>query len=192
MRAGVALLALRRGNRRARRNLRGEDRQQQLVKLCVRSLVGVSTTGEKTHGPSAALARDDRCGRRRAHSGARDPVRGSIARLIHRALWPRPYLQRFEYRAATKSEFDQAWTVALQTFARTGNWGGAEAGIRYVKTYATAWGGYVLLEVDDAEAFGRYQLHHAMNYGHRADITFEGLFDLDAGLAQRVREIRTT
>jgi hypothetical protein len=102
------------------------------------------------------------------------------------------YLQRFEYRAATKSEFDQAWTVALQTFARTGNWGGAEAGIRHVKTYGTAWGGYVLLEVDDAEAFARYQLHHAMNYGHMADITFEALFDLDAALAQRVREIRTT
>ena len=76
------------------------------------------------------------------------------------------FLQRFEYRAATKSEFDQAWAVALQTFARSGNWGGAEAGVRHVKTYGTAWGGYVLLEVDDAEAFGRYQLHHAMNYGH--------------------------
>jgi hypothetical protein len=41
------------------------------------------------------------------------------------------YLQRFEYRAATKSEFDQTWAVALQTFARTGNWGGTEAGIRH-------------------------------------------------------------
>jgi hypothetical protein len=102
------------------------------------------------------------------------------------------YLQRFEYRAATKSEFDQAWAVALQTFARTGNWGGTEAGVRHVKTYGTAWGGYVLLEADDAEAFGRYQLHHAMNYGHMADITFEALFDLDAALAQRVGEMRRT
>jgi hypothetical protein len=101
------------------------------------------------------------------------------------------YLQRFEYRAATKSEFDHAWAVALQAFARTGNWGGAEAGIRHVKTYGTAWGGYVLIEVDDAEAFGRYQLHHAMNYGHMADITFEALFDLDAALVQRVGEVRT-
>ena len=32
------------------------------------------------------------------------------------------YLQRFEYRAAAKSEFDQAWTIALQTFAKRGNW----------------------------------------------------------------------
>ena len=102
------------------------------------------------------------------------------------------YLQRFEYRAATKSEFDQAWTIALQTFARTGNWGGAEAGIRHVKTYGTAWGGYVLIEVEDSEAFARYQLHHAMSYGHMADITFEALFDLDAALAQRVRETRLT
>src|SRR5437764_5346130 len=31
------------------------------------------------------------------------------------------YLQRFEYRAAAKSEFDQAWGIALQTFASTGN-----------------------------------------------------------------------
>ena len=43
------------------------------------------------------------------------------------------YLQRFEYRAATKPEFDQTWASALQTFAKTGNWGGAEAGIRHAK-----------------------------------------------------------
>lgn len=55
------------------------------------------------------------------------------------------YLQRFEYRAATKSEFDQAWAIAIQTFARTGNWGGAETGVHHVKTYGTAWGGYVLI-----------------------------------------------
>jgi hypothetical protein len=102
------------------------------------------------------------------------------------------YLQRFEYRAATKSEFDQVWDVAIQTFVKTGNWGGAEAGVRHVKTYGTAWGGYVLLEVDDAETFGRYQLHHAMNYGHMVDITFEALFDLDAAMAQRVGEMRKT
>jgi hypothetical protein len=47
------------------------------------------------------------------------------------------YLQRFEYRAAAKSEFDQAWGTALQTFARTGNWGGAESGVRHIKTYGT-------------------------------------------------------
>ena len=43
------------------------------------------------------------------------------------------YLQRFEYRAAAKSEFDQAWAVALQTFARTGNWCGTE--LRGAATY---------------------------------------------------------
>lgn len=102
------------------------------------------------------------------------------------------YLQRFEYRAATKSEFDQAWTIALQTFARTGNWGGAETGVRHIKTYGTAWGGYVLIEVDDADAFDRYQLHHAMSYGHMADITFEALFDLDAAMAHRVGEMKRT
>jgi hypothetical protein len=36
------------------------------------------------------------------------------------------YLQRFEYWAAAKSEFAQAWTTALQTFAKTGNCGGAD------------------------------------------------------------------
>jgi hypothetical protein len=92
------------------------------------------------------------------------------------------YLQRFEYRAAAKSEFDQAWAVAPQTFARN----------RQLVRHRTAWGGYVLLEVDDAEAFGRYPLHHAMNYGHMAHITFEALFDLDAALAQHVGEARRT
>src|SRR6266566_1479819 len=101
------------------------------------------------------------------------------------------YLQKFEYRAAAKSEFDAAWATALQTFARSGNWGGAESGVRHSKTYGTAWGGYVLIEVDDPEAFGRYQLHHGMNYGHMVDLTFEPLFDLDAALASRVREMKT-
>ena len=36
----------------------------------------------------------------------------------------------------------------------------------------------------------RYQLHHAMSYGHMADITFEPIFDLDAALAPRVAEIK--
>ena len=101
------------------------------------------------------------------------------------------YLQRFEYRAAEKAQFDQAWAVAVQTFARTGNFGGAERGVRHIKSYGTGWGGYVLLEVDDPDAFARYQLHHAMNYGHMADITFEPLFDLDSALAARVQELKT-
>jgi hypothetical protein len=101
------------------------------------------------------------------------------------------YLQRFQYRAAAKSEFDQAWTIALQTFAKSGNWGGAEAGVRHLKSYGTAWGGYVLIEVDDPDAFARYQLHHSLNYGHMVQITFEPIFDLDAALEQRVRQART-
>jgi len=101
------------------------------------------------------------------------------------------YLQRFAYRAGAKSEFDQAWVTALQTFAKSGNWGGVEAGVRHLKSYGTAWGGYVLIEVDDPDAFARYQLHHSLNYGHMVQITFEPIFDLDAALEQRVREART-
>jgi hypothetical protein len=64
------------------------------------------------------------------------------------------YLQRFEYRGAiSKAEFDQAWGAALETFARSNNWGGAETGVRHVKTYGTAWGGYALIEVGDPAAF---------------------------------------
>lgn len=48
-----------------------------------------------------------------------------------------------------------------------------------------------MIEVEDAEDFGRYQLYHAMNYTHIVDVTFEALFDLDAALAQRVGEMRT-
>ena len=103
---------------------------------------------------------------------------------------PQLYLQRFEYTGSSKAELDQAWSVALQTFARSGNWGGSEAGVRHIKTYGTAWGGYALIEVDDPEAFGRYQAHHNENYGHVARITFEPLFDLDAVMAPRVAEIR--
>ena len=68
------------------------------------------------------------------------------------------YNQKFEYRSAAKSEFDQAWTVALQTFAKSGNWGGVEKGVRHLKTFGTAWGGYV-----------------------------EPVYDLDAALAGRAR-----
>ena len=101
------------------------------------------------------------------------------------------YFQRFEYRGAIgKAEFDQAWGAALETFARCGNWGGTEIGLRHVKTYATAWGGYALIEVDDPAAFARYQMHHVQNYAHMAQITFEPVFDLDAAFAERVREIR--
>jgi hypothetical protein len=39
------------------------------------------------------------------------------------------YLQRFVYRGAvSRSEFDQAWAIALQTFAKSGNWGWSRDG----------------------------------------------------------------
>jgi len=45
------------------------------------------------------------------------------------------YMQRFEYRGAvSKSEFDEAWSGALKAFAKSGNWGGVETGVRHVKT----------------------------------------------------------
>lgn len=46
--------------------------------------------------------------------------------------------------------------------------GGVEEGVRHIKTYGTAWGGYALEDVDDSEAFARYQAHHNQNYGHMA------------------------
>jgi len=104
-----------------------------------------------------------------------------------REIMSQQYMQKFEYRSASKSDFDQAWTVALQTFAQSGNWGGAETGVRHIKTYGTAWGGYVLIDVDDPGAFARYQLHHGMNYGHMVHLTFEPVYDLDAALADRTK-----
>ena len=96
------------------------------------------------------------------------------------------YIQRFEYRGAiSKSEFDQAWSGALQTFAKSGNYGGVEKGVRHLKTYGTGWGGYVLIEVDDPQAFARYQVHHIQSYSHLVQITFEPVFDLDAAFAQK-------
>jgi hypothetical protein len=100
------------------------------------------------------------------------------------------YLQRFEYLGSAKADFDQAWGVALQSFARSGNWGGVEKGVRHLKSYGTAWGGYALIEVDDPAAFASYQVHHNQNYGHVARITFEPLFDLDAALAPKVNEMK--
>ncbi len=78
------------------------------------------------------------------------------------------YMQKFEnWGAVSKTEFDQTWGVALQTFATTGNWGGVPKGVRHIKTYGTSWGGYVLIDVDDAAAFSRYQTDHYQTYGSR-------------------------
>lgn len=89
------------------------------------------------------------------------------------------YLQRFEYRGAIdKTAFDEAWAVANEAMAKSGNWGGVEEGVRLIHAYATARGGYALIEVDDSKAFDEYQLFHSNNYSHMATITFEPLVDL--------------
>ncbi len=101
------------------------------------------------------------------------------------------YLQRFEYRGAIdKSAFDKAWDVANEAMAKTGNWGGVEKGVKHIHGYATAWGGYGLIEVDDPAAFDQYQMFHSNNYGHMVRITFEPLADLDAALAPIIAEIK--
>ncbi|MFQ5678566.1 MAG: hypothetical protein ACE5HP_03825 [Gemmatimonadota bacterium] len=101
------------------------------------------------------------------------------------------YLQRFEYRGAIdKSAFDQAWGIANEAMAKTGNWGNVEKGVRHVHGYGTAWGGYALIEVDDSAAFDQYQMFHVNNYSHLARITFEPLTDLDAVLAPVIAEIQ--
>jgi len=102
------------------------------------------------------------------------------------------YMQKFEHLSAvSKTEFDQVWGVALQTFAKTGNWGGVDKGVRHIKTYGTSWGGYVLIEADDPEAFGRYQTYHYQTYAYFARVTFEPLTDLDAMFIPTLAEMRS-
>ncbi len=100
------------------------------------------------------------------------------------------YLQRFQYIGGSKAEFDKAWSTALETFAKTGSWGGVEKGVAHIHTYGTGWGGYALIEVEDPEAFARYQAHHNQNYGHVAHITWEPLFDMDATFAPVIRTLK--
>ncbi len=101
------------------------------------------------------------------------------------------YLQRFEYRGSIdKAAFDDTWGIAFETFAKTGNWGGVEKGIKHIRTYGTAWGGYVMIEVDDPSAFDEYQMHHSNNYSHMVKITFEPLSDMDAAFTETINEIR--
>jgi hypothetical protein len=101
------------------------------------------------------------------------------------------YLQRYAYRdGAGKAEIDQAWAEAFKTFAKSGNWGGVEAGVRHIQTYGTGWGGYVLIEVDDPEAFGRYQAHHNQTYGAAVVVTFEPLFDVDKTAEETIAALR--
>ena len=74
----------------------------------------------------------------------------------------------------------------FKAVARNGNWGDVENGVTHKGTYGTAWGGYILIEVDDPEAFGRYQAFHLENYAHVVSITFEPAWDMDSAFAERV------
>lgn len=102
------------------------------------------------------------------------------------------YMQRFEYRGSfDKATFDATWSVANASMARTGNFGNADEGVKHLRAYGTAWGGYALIEVEDPKAFEAYQLYHANNYSTIATITFEPLSDLDAALAPVLEELRS-
>ena len=101
------------------------------------------------------------------------------------------YLQRFEYRGAiNKAAFDAAWSIGHEAVARTGNFGNVQTGVKHIHAHGTAWGGYVLLEVDDPKALEEYQLFHVNNYAHIVAITFEPLVDMDAAMAPIVAEIK--
>ena len=101
------------------------------------------------------------------------------------------YLQRFEYMGpVSKTDFDEVWGVALQTFARSGNWGGVDQGVKHVRGYGTGWGGYAVIEVEDPAAFEKYQAHHNQNYGRIAKITWEPVYDLDAAFEPVLQGMR--
>jgi len=100
------------------------------------------------------------------------------------------YLHTYRYKGVLKSEVDHAWGAALEAFAKTGNYGNVESGVRHLKGWGTGWGGYVLVEVDDPKAFDRYQLFCNQNYGHVVHLTFEPLFDSDAALADAVSKLK--
>lgn len=101
------------------------------------------------------------------------------------------YLQRFAYRdGVSKSELDAAWAEGFKTFARSGNWGGVDSGVKHHQTYGTGWGGYILLEVDDADAFARYEAYHNQTYGHVVTVTWEPLFDMDAAFSETINALK--
>ena len=100
------------------------------------------------------------------------------------------YLHTYKYKGILKSEVDHAWGVVLEAFAKTGNYGNVESGVRHLKGWGTGWGGYVLIEVDDPKAFDRYQLFCNQNYGHVVHPTFEPLFDSDAALAETISKLK--
>jgi hypothetical protein len=101
------------------------------------------------------------------------------------------YLQRFEYRGAIdKAAFDETWRLALEAFAKSGNWGGVGKGVKHIHSYGTAWGGYVMIEVDDPKVFDQYQMFHTNTYSQMVRITFEPLSDMDEGFAPTIKELR--
>jgi hypothetical protein len=101
------------------------------------------------------------------------------------------YLQRFVYgEGVTKAALDQAWGEAFKAFAQTGNWGNVDSGVTHHQSYGTGWGGYALIEVDDPEAFGRYQMFHNQTYGHVVHVTFEPLWDMDQAFEATIRDLK--
>jgi hypothetical protein len=101
------------------------------------------------------------------------------------------YLQRFSYRdGLEKSELDRAWGEAFKAFAQAGNWGGIDKGVTHHHTYGTGWGGYILIEVDDPDAFQQYQAFHLQTYGHVVVVTWEPLFDMDATFESTIQGLR--
>jgi hypothetical protein len=101
------------------------------------------------------------------------------------------YLQRFANRdGISKSELDQAWAEAFKAFAQTGNWGGVDSGVTHHQTYGTGWGGLVLIEVEDPEAFGRYQAFHNQTYGHVVQVTWEPLWDMDQAFEATINDLK--
>lgn len=101
------------------------------------------------------------------------------------------YIQRFAYRdGASKEAIDAAWGEGFKAVARSGNWGDVEKGLTHRQSFGTAWGGYVLFEVDDPDAFDRYQAFHLQNYGHVVNVTFEPVFDMDRAFADTVNSLR--
>ena len=102
------------------------------------------------------------------------------------------YLQRFVYaQGVRKAELDEAWSQAFKAFARSGNWGDiVDGGVKHHQSYGTGWGGYALIEVEDPEAFGRYQMFHNQTYGHVVHVTFEPLFDMDRAFEATIRDLK--
>jgi hypothetical protein len=101
------------------------------------------------------------------------------------------YLQRFVHRdGITKSALDQAWDEAFKAFARTRNSGDVDGGVTHHLTYGTGWGGYVLIEVEDPDAFGRYQAFHNDKYGHVVHVTWEPLWDMDLAFEPTIRDLK--